>query len=77
MIKKATDNSEPFTVIEGIRYKKGSVKILEQNEKYFVIMKRYLIWDLSLSKKTFEYTNLIDAESRYEELKHHLYLISR
>ncbi len=73
MTKKATNNSESITVLEGVRYKKGSVKIIEQYAKYFVILKLYLPLGIPFSKKVFEFTNLKDAENKYDNLKSYLW----
>jgi hypothetical protein len=68
--------SDDFHVIEGVRYKKGSVKIIEQEGSYVVILKRYLIKRITYSVKRFEFSELQDAEIKYETLKNHLWRIS-
>ena len=68
--------SDDFHVIEGVRYKKGSVKIIEQGGNYIVIMKRYLIKRIPYSTKQFEFSDLQEAEIKYETLKNHLWRIS-
>lgn len=68
--------SDDFHVIEGVRYKKGSVKIIEQEGDYIVVMKRYLVKKIPFYTKRFEFSELQDAEIKYEALKNFLWRIS-
>lgn len=68
--------NDDFHVIEGVRYKKGSAKIIEQEGGYIVVLRRYFFKRIPFSTKRFEFSELQDAEIKYEVLKNHLWRIS-
>ncbi len=64
------------TILDGIRYKRGSVKIIEKENKYYVEEKKYLFFKFQYYKKRCEYETLGAAENEFARIAANLYKIS-
>lgn len=58
-----------FSIVEGVRYKSGSVKIIEQNNEFFVVYKRPIFWKILLEHEILRFSTLEQAQIKYEQLK--------
>lgn len=67
---------DDFNIVTGVRYKKGSVKILEQGDKFVVVVKRYFLRTIPLYEKKFEFNTMEEAEIEYDRQKHAMWRIS-
>ncbi len=66
--RKSTD----FNVIEGIRYKGASVKIIEQAGEFIVVMRMFILRRIPYYVKKFHFDTLPEAEIKYEYIKNYL-----
>ncbi len=61
--------SDDYNVIEGIRYKGASVKIIEQNGEYVVVHRVFLFRKIPYHTNKFHFDSLHEAEIKYEFIK--------
>jgi hypothetical protein len=64
-------NGKDFNIIEGVRFKKASVKIIEQGGEYVVVLRQYFLRKIPFFVKKFHFETLSDAEVKYEFLKNY------
>ena len=64
--------SDDYNVIEGVRYKGCSIKIIEQAGEYIVVLRYFIFKKIPYSTEKFPFETLQEAEVKYEFLKNYL-----
>ncbi len=64
------------TIIDGVRYKRGSVKIIEKDDIYHVVVKKYIFYKIQYYSKHFQFETLDAAENQLARIAANLYKAS-
>lgn len=70
------DNIKESEILQGVRYKKGSVKLLKGVRQYYVVEKRYFLRRIPVYQKIHSFDTQFLAENKYDELKSTIWRLS-
>lgn len=63
-------------ILKGVRYKKGSIKLMELSGLYVVEIKYYFIFRITYFIKRMRFSTIEDAEHTYDRMQSYFYRIS-
>lgn len=63
-------------IVRGVRYKRGSVKVVLSVDEYHVILKKYWYFKIPFYYQCKTFKTLEEAENEYSRLQSYLYRIS-
>ncbi len=63
------ESGTQYDLIQGVRYKNSSIKLVDHNGEFLVIIKKYYFFGLFFRTNTAFFSNLDDAEAYYDGRK--------
>ncbi|MBI5727208.1 MAG: hypothetical protein HY965_05115 [Ignavibacteriales bacterium] len=63
-------------ILRGVRYRKGSIKLLEADNLFIVEIKHYFLFRITYYIKRMKFNTLEEAEQTYDRIQSYFYRIS-
>ncbi|MCE1187502.1 MAG: hypothetical protein LWX56_00040 [Ignavibacteria bacterium] len=70
------DISDRGEILDGVRYKRGSIKLVEADGAFYVIVRWYLMFKIPFFKRVYSFKTREEAEHTFDRTKAHFYKIS-